>query len=131
MSIFEQATRAKLRFQTARGNLSVEQLWDLPLDKGDITLHTLVEELLNETSKTTSDKLSFFKKAVPTNKTAELKFEIVKHIVTTRVAEMENKLLESIKETEKNELDKLIAAKKAEAKANLTLEELEAMRAKL
>ena len=31
MNIFEQATRAKIRFSTPVGMLSVEDLWDLPL----------------------------------------------------------------------------------------------------
>jgi hypothetical protein len=31
MNIFEQATRRAIRFESAKGDLSVEQLWDLPL----------------------------------------------------------------------------------------------------
>lgn len=129
--IFEKASRAKLRFTTIRGSLSVEQLWDLPLDKGEVNLYNLAQELLTQVADKPTEKLSFFSKAVTVDETAELKFEIVKHIVTVRVAEAEAKQTEAIKRTQREELDALIAAKKAEAKQSLSIEELEAMRAKL
>lgn len=128
---FEKASRAKLRFTTVRGSLSVEQLWDLPLDKGEVNLYNLAQGLLSQVADKPAEKLSFFSKAVDVDETAELKFEIVKHIVTVRVAEAEAQQTEAIKRTQRAELDSLIAAKKAEAKQNLSLEELEAMRAKL
>ena len=46
-------------------------------------------------------------------------------------SEAEAQQTEAIKRTQRAELDALIAAKKAEAKQNLSIEELEAMRAKL
>lgn len=130
-NVFEKASRAKLRFATARGNLSVEQLWDLPLDKGEVNLYNLAQDLLTQVADKPAEKLSFFSKAVTVDETAELKFEIVKHIVTIRVAEAEAQQTEAIKRTQRAELDALIAAKRSEAKQNLSLEELEAMRAKL
>ena len=130
-NVFEKASRAKLRFATVRGNLSVEQLWDLPLDKGEVNLYNMAQELLTQVADKPAEKLSFFSKAVAVDETAELKFEIVKHIVTVRVAEAEAQQTEAIKRTQRAELDALIAAKKAEAKQNLSIEELEAMRAKL
>lgn len=130
-NVFEKASRVKLRFATARGNLSVEQLWDLPLDKGEVNLYNLAQDLLTQVADKPAEKLSFFSKAVAVDETAELKFEIVKHIVTIRVAEAEAQQTEAIKRTQRAELDALIAAKKAEAKQSLSLEELEAMRAKL
>lgn len=131
MSIFEQASKAKLRFQTVKGQLSVEQLWDLPLDKGEVNLYQLATELLVDTQNKPEQALSFFKKATSKNELAQLKFDIVKHIVTTKVAEIEEKSNEAVKQSEIAELDKLIAAKEAEAKAGLSLDELKAMKAKL
>ena len=130
-NIFEKASRAKLRFPTPRGNLSVEQLWELPLDKGEVNLYNLAQDLLTQVADKPAEKLSFFSKAVEVDETVELKFEIIKHIVTVRVAEAEANQNEAIKRSQRAELDALIAAKKAEAKQSLSLEELEAMRAKL
>lgn len=131
MSIFEQASKDKLRFQTVKGNLTVEQLWDLPLDKGEVNLYQLATELLVDTQNKPEQALSFFKKTTSKNELAQLKFDIVKHIVTTKVAEIEDKTNEAVKQSEIAELDKLIAAKEAEAKAGLSLDELKAMKAKL
>lgn len=131
MSIFEHASKAKLRFQTVKGNLTVEQLWDLPLDKGEVNLYQLATELLVDTQNKPEQALSFFKKTTSKNELAQLKFDIVKHIVTTKVAEIEDKTNEAVKQSEIAELDKLIAAKEAEAKAGLSLDELKAMKAKL
>ena len=42
--LFEQATRKKLRFQLPKGELTIEQLWDLrPIRQGN----KIVDELLN------------------------------------------------------------------------------------
>lgn len=35
MNMFEFATRSKLRFTSARGELTAEQLWDVPLRSRD------------------------------------------------------------------------------------------------
>ena len=130
-NIFEKASRAKLRFPTSRGSLSVEQLWDLPLDKGEVNLYNLAQDLLTQVADKPTEQLAFFSKAVTVDESAELRFEIIKRIVTARVAEAEANQNEAIKRSQKAELDALIAAKKAEAKQSLSLEELEAMRAKL
>ena len=131
MSIFEQASKQKLRFLTPRGNLTVEQLWDLPLDKGEVNLYQLATELVAEVTSKPEAELSFFKKATTKNEVAELKFNIVKHIVTTKVTELEAKQNEAVIKSEIAELDKLIAAKEAESKASLSLEQLKEMKAKL
>lgn len=131
MSIYLEASRKKLRFQTTKGNLTVEQLWDLPLDKGEVNLYQLATELVAEVTSKPETELSFFKKATTKNDLAELKFNIVKHIVTTKVAEAEAKQNEAVIKAEIAELDRLIATKEAESKASLSLEQLKEMKAKL
>lgn len=132
-NIFEKAARIKLRFQTVIGTLSVEQLWDLPLETGNGNLYRLAEELqtaLKIESKP-AKALAFFKKAALTDEVTELKFEIVKHIVITRVAEIEANTNKAVRASELKELDTLIAAKEAEAKSSLSLTALKAMRNQL
>ena len=59
------------------------------------------------------------------------KFETEDGKLFDKQSEAEAKQTEAIKRTQKEKLDTLIAAKKAEAKQSLSLEELETMRAKL
>lgn len=130
-NLFEKATRQKLRFATPVGALTTEQLWDLNLDKGQANLLLLATELQKEVSAQPAEELAFFKKAAAKNEVAELKFEIVKHIVTVKVAEMEDKETAAARKTQREELDALIAAKEQEAKSNMSLEDLKKMRAQL
>jgi hypothetical protein len=44
INIFEYASRNKIRFASPRGELSVEQLWDIPLrSKDDFNLNTIAQ----------------------------------------------------------------------------------------
>ena len=71
MNNFEKATRLRLRFETSRGNLNVEDLWRLPLaelDKLAIALNKQLKE---------SSEESFIKAKSKDNKLLELPFAIV------------------------------------------------------
>lgn len=67
MNNFEKATRLRLRFETSRGNLNVEDLWRLPLaelDKLAIALNKQLKE---------SSEESFIKAKSKDNKLLELR----------------------------------------------------------
>lgn len=132
-NLFEQATKNKLRFQTPIGQLSTEQLWDLPLESGSANLFDLANQLLEEKNrdKKPAKALSFFKKEKSTDIIAELKFEIVKHIVQVKVAEQEDATQAAINKTKKAEIAKLIEQKKTEAMGEMSLEDLEKLHASL
>lgn len=132
MDLFEYAARNKLRFQTSVGNLSVEDLWELPLTnsrgphlKG---IATVLTAQLKESSK---EELDFFNETDEVDPTLQTKFDIVKHIATTRVAENKAKTTAKEKADKKKEIRALIADKKKESLASKSLEELEALEAKL
>ena len=108
-NIFEQASRKALRFQTVRGELTVEQLWQLNLDKGEVNLYQLATELVADVNNKPQKELSFFKKKTNKNELAELKFAIIEHIVTTKVSEIEENESAAVRKSEIDEIDKLIA----------------------
>lgn len=90
-NLFELAARNKVRFQTQRGMLSVEDLWDLPLTstKSDANLDAIARSLHNELK---NDTVSFVEPAGDSKTSREstarqLKFDIVKHIIDVRLAE--------------------------------------------
>lgn len=111
--MFEKASRMKLRFNTQRGVLSVEDLWDLPLIQLDNIAIALNKKL--QESKTES----FIKTRTKDTTELELKFNIAKHIIDVKLQEQEDRLLESEKKA------KDLMAKKQDAELEgKSLEEL-------
>lgn len=125
MNNFEKATRLRLRFETSRGNLNVEDLWRLPLaelDKLAIALNKQLKE---------SSEESFIKAKSKDNKLLELRFDIVKHIIETLLSEDEEKKKAADKRAKRGQLLELIAKKKNQELEGKSLEELEAELTKL
>lgn len=86
--MFEEASRLKIRFATSRGVIVVEDLWDIPLvdssHTGFFSLDDIAKHLNRELKE--SAKESFVVKN-PKNDVLELKFNIVKHVIDTKLAE--------------------------------------------
>lgn len=125
MNNFEKATRLRLRFETSRGNLNVEDLWRLSLaelDKLAIALNKQLKE---------SSEESFIKAKSKDNKLLELRFDIVKHIIETLLSEDEEKKKAADKRAKREQLLELIAKKKNQELEGKSLEELEAELTKL
>lgn len=89
-SIFEKASRQRIRFETAKGALAVEDLWDLPLTvtrPGAVSLDNIAIGL-HKQLKEAGDSISFVTETTTAGKTElQLKFDVVKYIIDVRVAE--------------------------------------------
>lgn len=121
MENFKLATQQKLRFQTNKGLLSTEQLWDLSL--GD--LDALAVSL--ETEHKQSAKRSFLVKTSVKDKTAKLRFDVVLDVLGTMVAEQEA-ALEALEIKEHNKkIITLISEKQDESLKGKSIKQLEAM----
>lgn len=105
-NIFEFTTRNKLRFQSMRGELSVEQLWDVPLrSKDDFNLNA-VAKAANKALKDVTEE-SF----VETAKTVEhvrreMTLEVVKFVIEAKLSE---EMVAKKKAENKIEQEKLLA----------------------
>ena len=89
--MYKQASRMKLRFQTNKGNLSVEQLWDLSL--ADLALAIkAVNSVIKESEK--EDELSFLSTEKQPNSIAQTQFNILKDIYVTKSSEIEDRKTE-------------------------------------
>ena len=121
MENFKQASKQKLRFQTTKGLLSVEQLWDLSLSDLDSLAVSLQEAYENSKGK------SFLTKRTTKDATIKLQFDVVLDILQTKVEESE--LLREAKENkEHNEkILNLISEKKDEELKGKSLKELQKM----
>jgi uncharacterized membrane protein len=122
--MFEFALKNKVRFPY-KGLVSVEDLFDLSvrdLDSIFKTLNAQVKESQEESLLATKTK---------EDETLAIQIEIVKHIVKTKLDEVETaKQSKELKE-KKQKIMEIIAAKQDESLHNASVEELQAMLANL
>ncbi len=117
MDIFERASRAKLRFASSVGDLTTEQMWDLPLTaKGDRpNLDSLARGVFSELK--SLEEGSFVTLTPdPRKVTMELALDILKHVIAAKLeakaasekaaenAERKRKLLSALASKEEAEL---------------------------
>lgn len=124
MNIFEQATRQKIRFETGRGEISVEQLWDVSLQsRNEFDLDTIAKTI-NRQLKSVGEE-SFVSSKVNHYKTLlELKLEIVKYIIAVKLSEVEQSKERIARQEEKEKLMEILQNKEDLALHNLSPEEL-------
>ena len=126
MSIFKEATKLKLRFK-AKGNMSVEDLFDLPLTSKDgVSLNDIAKEIYKNIKEDSG--VDFVGEVVETDRIEELKLQIVKEIIKDKKDDIKRKEESEVKKSHNANIDKLIAAKEAEALSNLSIEDLKALR---
>ena len=126
--MYKIASRKKLRIQTNRGMLSVEQLWDL--SKEDIgELAKSIRKRINDQKGVTGDsELDFLKPSAQTEETIdELTFRILKDIYQTKQAEEDKAHRRATARENNRKILELIAKKQDEALEGKTIEELEKM----
>lgn len=120
MNIFEKANKIGLRFNTDVGMLSVEDLWHLPLEALDALAVGLKMELNKQ------DTESFIKATRKPNH-LQLRFDIAKSVIDSRLEDMENAKKTMERKKTKEKIMEIIAAKQDSALQEKSLEELEAM----
>ena len=125
MNIFEQATRRAIRFESAKGDLSVEQLWDLPLQsRNQFDLDTVAKTVNRQLNAVTEESFVSVREN-PAKETLSLKLEIVKHIISVKLQEAEEARDRANKASEKEKLLRLLDEKQNEALRALTPEEIQ------
>lgn len=124
VNIFELATRQQLRFLTARGVVTTEQLWEMPLtSKTGFDLDSLAKQV-NAELKSVSEE-SFVKTVTsPAKAEWELKLEIIKHVIAVKIEENAARLNKAKKAEERQKLIALLGKKQDAALENLSEEEI-------
>ena len=129
-NLFLIASRDKYRFESIRGALTVEQLWDLPLQsKSGFDLDN-VAKAVNASLKASSEE-SFVNDATPTSTLDNNKLEIVKHIIAVKKEENARRLAASARATERQRLMEILDAKNLDALKGMSVEDIQARLAAL
>lgn len=116
MDIFEAASRKKLRFASPKGELTTEQLWDLPLLGGAVNrgLNTdldTVARAVNLNLKAVSEDSFVTVSTNPMKATYELQLAVVKHIIAAKQAEAEKAKDRAAKAEKRRKLLDVLAMK--------------------
>lgn len=118
---FETATRLKLRIQTSRGNLTVEDLWDAPLTVLDEAHRDLSRQL-----REAEDGSLLVGRATGVTELA-LKRDLVRHVVEVRQAEAAEKATKMQRRAQAARVRELIAQKQDATLASKSADELTAL----
>lgn len=124
MDIYKVASKQQLRFNTDRGMLSVEQLWDLP----QTSLSNLIKSLKKVLKDTDGDdELSFLVTVTPKDTENQLRFDIAKDVYLTIKAEA-NEAATKLKRKENNQKIMALIERKQESELEgKSIEELQKM----
>lgn len=124
-NIFEYATRNKLRFASSRGELSVEQLWDVPLrGGGDFNLNA-VAKAANKALKDVSEESFVETTKTPEHTRRETALEVVKYVIDAKLAEEEAAKKRAANKLEREKLLAILAEKQDGKLSELSEKELQ------
>jgi len=126
--MFEKASRRKLRFSTLRGDVSVEDLWDIPLvGRSGFSIDSIAKDV-NKFIKNDSEE-SFVATTRKSKETsdAELKLEILKHVISVRLKEAEDAEKVVERKATKQKILSIIESKKDAALEGKSVDKLEEM----
>ena len=126
--MFEKLIRAKARFETPQGSLTLEDLFDIPLTsikKTNANLDDIARKLSKQVKE--SETESFVVKPAKVDAITLLKFEAVKHIIAIRLAENEAAKLAKDNREKKQRLLSLIAQKEDEQLVGQSIDDLKKM----
>jgi hypothetical protein len=126
INLFEYATRNKLRFPSARGELTVEQLWDVPLRSRDEFNLNSIAKAASKAWKDASEENFVETTKTPEHTRRELALELVKYIIEAKLADEAADKKRAQNKLEKERLLKILAEKQAGALSELSEKELQA-----
>lgn len=130
-NLFQLASRQKFRFQSIKGELTTEQLWDLPLTaRGGFDLDNVAKQVAAEL-KAAGEESFVQKNSNPAKAKLEAKLEIVKHVIAAKLEDAEKATKASQNQEERQRLLAVLNRKQDAAMEELTPEQIQARLAEL
>lgn len=104
---FEYATRTKFRFPSSKGELNIEQLWDVPLrSRDDFNLDNIAKRINADLKKVSEESFVDGAARNPAHEMTEIKLDVVKAVIAFHLDEEERR---EKKAKAKSEREKLYA----------------------
>lgn len=130
MNIFERASRLRLRFDSQKGQLTVEDLWDLPLssEKG-ASLDKVAQAIYANLNGVQS--ISFVGESTEANTLDRLRMDIVLNVIETKKAENAAARKASDNRIEAQRIMEQMAKLQDKALDGMSMEQLQARLAEL
>jgi hypothetical protein len=125
-STFLAATRLKLRFPSAKGDLSIEQLWDIPLTSKNGFSVNDVAVSINREFKSLEEESFVDVFSNPRRDQLALSLEVIREVIRIRQSEARERSNAAARESLKRQIKDAIATKRQEALTSGSVEELEA-----
>lgn len=130
-NLFLQATRRKFRFPSNKGDLSVEQLWDLPLtSRNGFDLDT-VAKTVNTHLKAASEESFVVTSSNPAKTTLQDQLEVIKAIIAVKLDEAAKAKMRSDRAAERQRLLEILDQKEDDELKGLSREEIKKRLAEL
>ena len=124
-TMFETATRTKIRFTSTRGELSVEMLWDVPLRSRDGFDLDAIAKSANKALKALTEESFVSTERTPAHAKAELTLELVKYVISVKLAEEETAKKRAENKVEREKLLAILAEKQAGKLSELSEREIQ------
>lgn len=121
--MFDKATRMKLRFESNKGLLSVEQVWDLSLT----ALNEMAKSLSRQVKAAETDEEDFIGTKSNVDSELQLRFDVVKHIIGVKLKERDDSKDAAERKANNQIILELIQRKKQQELESKSVEELEAL----
>jgi hypothetical protein len=128
--MYKKALKLNLRFESPKGNLTIEDLWDLPLTSTKSASLNGVAQAISRQIKA-DDVENFVEVQSSTDAILNLKLDIVKDIISDKLDEREKAKNASANKAERDKIMSLIARKQETELEGKSVEELEALLGKL
>lgn len=122
VNIFEKATRIKLRFPSEKGELTLEQLWDVPLRSKASEAFSLdtIAKGANAALEKVSENSFVDSTRNPAQEKCSLVLDVIKHVIKVKLGEEQRAAKRADLRVEEERLKEILAGKRDEALAGLS-----------
>ncbi len=126
MDIYKQGIIAKVRFNSQKGQVSMEDLYDLPLTSArGVSLDALAKDVNRELKN--SEEESFVTTASKASSALQLKLDILKDVIAFKKEENESKKSAVVNKAKKERIKEILAKKQDDGLESMSEEDLKKM----